>query len=211
MSYTSYIFKFTLRMELFSYHNFKKNAPGEWRWNISFCSFQWWFLFYWTLGIKQSTTSSTFTELILVWKYVDGAFFDKACTGPFAVAVVKFTWSLLCWVAIILTPFSRKSWDLFHILSFRSFTTQMLEGLGTRLRMGVPHTQVLNKILKIGYLPSVCTETQRTLGIVCLRLWDADVRFMRDNPLLSWIMYRKYHVLETGVFALSRLPGKSSG
>lgn len=24
MSYTSYIFKFTLRMELFSYHNFKK-------------------------------------------------------------------------------------------------------------------------------------------------------------------------------------------
>lgn len=30
------------------YHNLK-NAPSEWRWNISFCSFQWWFLFYWTL------------------------------------------------------------------------------------------------------------------------------------------------------------------
>lgn len=190
---------------------FLKNAPSEWKWNISFCSFQWWFLFYWTLGIKPSTKRSTFTELILIWKYVDGAFFGKTCTGPFAVAVVKFTWSLLCCVAVVLTPLSRKSWDLFHILSFRSFTIQLLEGLGTPLRMCVSHTQVLNKILKIGYLPLVCTETQGILGIVCLRLWGADVRFMRDYPSLSWIMYRKYHILETGVFALSRLPGKSSG
>lgn len=51
--------------------------------------------------------------------------------------------------------------------------------------MCVPHTQVLNKILKIGYLPSVCTEAQRILDNVCLRLWDADVRFMRDEPSLS--------------------------
>lgn len=86
---------------------------------------------------------------------------------------------------MVLTPLSRKSWDLFHILSFRSFTIQLLEGLGTPLRMCVSHTQVLNKILKIGYLALVCTETQGTLGIVCLRLWGADIRFMRDYPSLS--------------------------
>lgn len=86
---------------------------------------------------------------------------------------------------MVLTHLFKKSSDLFHTLSFKSFIKPLLEGLRALLRVCVPYTQDLNKILKIGCLPSVSTETQRILGTVCLRLWDAEVRLMRDDPSLS--------------------------